>query len=74
MTLVLHDWGGTTLTARDNLVGTGGRTSPVDLIAAYNAAHDPDFGTDAGWTPILHTRIDNPRLVPIIVPFLAGAQ
>jgi pectate lyase len=70
---VLFDWGGTTLTARDNLLQAGLRTSPVDLIAVYNAAHDPDFGTDAGWTPTLHTRIDNPRLVPIIVPLLAGA-
>jgi pectate lyase len=70
---LLFDWGGTTLTARDNLLRFGGRTSPIDLIAVYNAAHDPDFGTDAGWTPTLHTRIDNPRLVPILVPLRAGA-
>ena len=69
----LFDWGGTTLTARDNVLRVGGRTSPIDLIAVYNAAHDPDFGTDAGWTPTLHTRIDNPRLVPIVVPLRAGA-
>jgi pectate lyase len=70
---LLFDWGGTTLTARDQLVRAGGRTAPVDLIAAYNAAHDPDFGTDAGWTPTLHTRIDPPRLVPVTVVLLAGA-
>jgi pectate lyase len=71
---LLFDWGGTALTARDNVVRVGGRTAPVDLIAVYNAAHDPDFGTDAGWTPTLHTRIDNPNLLRIIVPLRAGPQ
>jgi pectate lyase len=70
---LLFDWGGTTLTARNNLVRTNGRTAPVDLIAAYNAAHDPDFGTDAGWTPTLHTRIDPARAVPALVILRSGA-
>jgi pectate lyase len=70
---ILFDWGGTTLTARNNLVRSHGQTSQVDLIAAYNATHDPDFGTDAGWTPVLHTDIDDARSVPDKVSRHAGA-
>jgi pectate lyase len=70
---LLFDWGGTALTAQNNLVHSQGSTSQVDLIAAYNAAHDPDFGTDAGWTPTLHTRIDPPALVPVLISIFAGS-
>jgi pectate lyase len=70
---LLFNWGGTALTARDNLVRVDGRTSPIDLIAVYNAAHDPDFGTDAGWTPALHTRIDPPASVSGLVSHHSGA-
>ncbi|MFL6120534.1 polysaccharide lyase family 1 protein [Actinophytocola sp.] len=71
---VLFDWGGTAVTARDNLLRTGHRTEPVDLVAAYNATHDPDFGTDAGWTPTLHTGITPARQVPRLVSRHAGAR
>ena len=70
---LLYDWGGTALTARDHLLRVAGRTTPVDLVAAYNAAHDPDLGADAGWTPTLHTRIDPVRSVPDLVARHAGA-
>ncbi|MET8048112.1 pectate lyase [Streptosporangium sp. NPDC005286] len=55
---LLYNWGGTSLTARGNVLRVGGPVTPLDLVAAYNAAHDPDFGTDAGWTPTLHTAIE----------------
>jgi pectate lyase len=71
---LLFDWGGTTLTARDNhLLARSRILSPVDLIAVYNAAHDPDLGTDAGWTPTMHTRIHSPESVPHLVSRHAGA-
>lgn len=70
---LLYDWGGTALTARDHLLRVGGRTSPVDLVAAYNAVHDPDLGADAGWTPTLHTRLDPVWSVPERVARHAGA-
>jgi pectate lyase len=70
---VLFDWGGTTITTRDNLLRTGRHTTPVDLVAAYNAAHDPDFTPDAGWTPTLHTGITPARQVPALVTREAGA-
>jgi pectate lyase len=46
----------------------------VDLVAAYNAAHEPDLAPDAGWTPALRTRLDPTVLVPVIVPLTAGAR
>ncbi|WP_030907039.1 pectate lyase family protein [Streptosporangium amethystogenes] len=55
---LLYNWGGTSLTARGNVLRVGGPVTPLDLVAAYNAAHDPDLGTDAGWTPTLHTAIE----------------
>lgn len=70
---LLFDWGGTTLTARDNLLRAGRHTEPLDLITVYNAAHDPDLGTDAGWTPTLHTGITPARKVPALVSRQAGA-
>ncbi|GAB3443251.1 pectate lyase family protein [Actinophytocola sediminis] len=71
---LLHDWGGTALTARDNLLRAGHRSSPVDLVAEYNAANDPDLGADAGWVPTRHTRIDRARSVPALVSHHAGAD
>ena len=55
---LLHDWGGTALTARENVARIDGRLQPIDLIGVYNAANDPDLGTDAGWTPTRYTKID----------------
>ncbi|TDV48740.1 pectate lyase family protein [Actinophytocola oryzae] len=71
---LLYDWGGTVITTRDNLLLTGRRTTPVDLVATYNATHDPDLGTDAGWTPTLHTRLTPARQVPALVSRHAGAD
>jgi pectate lyase len=46
----------------------------VDLVAAYNAAYEPDLAPDAGWTPTLRTRLDPAALVPLIVTLTAGAR
>ncbi|MDO3705186.1 pectate lyase [Micromonospora sp. C28SCA-DRY-2] len=72
---LLHDWGGTAVTTRGNWVRAGAdRARPVDLVAAYNAAHDPDLGADAGWTPTLRRGPVLPApLVPLAVAALAGA-
>jgi pectate lyase len=61
------------ITARDNLLRAGRHTEPVDLVAVYNAAYDPDLAGDAGWTPTLHTRITPARQVPTLVSREAGA-
>jgi pectate lyase len=70
---VLFDWGGTMITTRDNLLRAGRRLKAVDLVAVYNAAHDPDLTPDAGWTPTLHTRITPASQVPALVSRHAGA-
>lgn len=72
---LIRDWGGTALTERGSWVRQGdGRARPVDLLAAYNAAHDPDLGGDAGWTPTLRAAPPLPTpLVPLVVGAWAGA-
>ncbi|MEV1012379.1 polysaccharide lyase family 1 protein [Micromonospora sp. NPDC049801] len=73
---LLYDWGGTGLTERGSWVRQGtGRARPVDLLAAYNAVHDPDLAADAGWTPTLRRDPVLPTpLVPLVVNPLAGAD
>jgi len=63
------------ITVRGNWVRTGRAPArPVDLLAAYNAAHEPDLGADAGWTPTLRSGPVLPApLVPLVVQALAGA-
>ncbi|MGB2567144.1 pectate lyase family protein [Micromonospora citrea] len=73
---LLYDWGGTAITTRGNWVrADGDRPRPVDLVAAYNAGHDPDLGGDAGWTPTLRAgRVLPAPVVPFAVGALAGAD
>jgi pectate lyase len=66
---VLTVFGGTAITARDNLVD--GR--PADLVAAYNAASGAALGADAGWTPALAGRKHPARALKALVPAGAGA-
>ncbi|MFJ8579917.1 polysaccharide lyase family 1 protein [Micromonospora sp. NPDC093277] len=72
---LIRDWGGTALTERGSWLRRGnGPVRPVDLLGAYNAAHDPDLGGDAGWTPTLRAAPVLPApLVPPAVDILAGA-
>ncbi|MGY0006176.1 pectate lyase family protein, partial [Micromonospora sp. I033] len=72
---VIHDWGGTALTERGSWLRQGrGPAHPVDLLGAYNAAHDPDLGGDVGWTPTLRAAPVLPTpLVPLAVGAFAGA-
>ncbi|WP_428965299.1 pectate lyase family protein [Micromonospora fluostatini] len=73
---LLYDWSGTAITTRGNWVHEAGRLPRgVDLVAAYNAQHDPDLSPDAGWTPTLRTGPVLPApLVPLTVQALAGAN
>jgi pectate lyase len=72
---VVHYWKGTRITAIGSLVQVSGRLPRrVDLVAAYNAAYDPDLTPDAGWTPVLRTRLDPTIAVPLIVTALAGSH
>jgi pectate lyase len=72
---VIRYWKGTRITAKGSLVKVGSRLPrPVDLVAAYNAAYDPDLSPDAGWTPTLRPRLDPTLAVPLIVSATAGAS
>jgi pectate lyase len=71
---IVFDWGGTAMTEIGTLARVGtGRIVPVSLLAEYNATHDPDLGADAGWVPVLRTRVDPTAAVPAIVSASAGA-
>ena len=72
---VIRYWKGTRITAIGSLVQVGSRVPrPVDLIAAYNEAYDPDLAPDAGWTPVLRTRVDPAVAVPLIVAATSGSR
>ncbi|GLY93103.1 polysaccharide lyase family 1 protein [Actinoplanes sp. NBRC 103695] len=72
---VIHYWKGTRITAIGSLVQVGSRLPrPVDLVAAYNEAYDPDLLPGAGWTPVLRTRVDPAVAVPLIVAATAGSR
>ena len=72
---IIHYWKGTKITAIGSLVQVGSsRAKPVDLVAAYNAAYDPDLAPDAGWTPALRTRVDPAAAVPRVVAASVGIR
>ncbi|MEU4237280.1 polysaccharide lyase family 1 protein [Actinoplanes sp. NPDC026619] len=72
---IIHYWKGTKITAIGTLVQYGSRRAiPVDLVAAYNAAYDPDLAPDAGWTPALRTKVDPTASVPSVVAANAGIR
>lgn len=72
---VVYDWGGTALTEIGTLARVG--TQPpvaVSLLGEYNATHEPDLGSDAGWTPTLRSAgVDPAADVPAKVAAKAGA-
>ncbi|BCJ40529.1 pectate lyase [Actinoplanes ianthinogenes] len=71
----VYNWGGPGMTEKGTLtrVGTGPITE-VNLLAEYNATHDPDLATDAGWTPTLRPGPLTPAArVPAVVTAQSGA-
>jgi pectate lyase len=72
---VVYNWGGTALTEKGTLTRVGtGKITEVNLLAEYNATHDPDLGTDAGWTPTLRPGPVTPAAqVHAVVNAAAGA-
>ncbi|MEV8588910.1 polysaccharide lyase family 1 protein [Streptomyces sp. NPDC051180] len=67
---ILKKWKDAPVTVAGNLVN--GR--PVDLLAVHNEQYPAEaLRPDAGWTPVLRTRVDHPRAVPALVDRLAGA-
>jgi pectate lyase len=72
---IIHYWKGTKITAIGSLVQVGSnRATAVDLVAAHNAAYDPDLAPDAGWTPTLRTKVDPAWAVPQVVAAGVGIR
>jgi pectate lyase len=70
----VYDWGGTAMTEIGTLVRVGtGPVRAVNLLAEFNATHDPDLGTDAGWTPALRGPVTPTVAVPALVNARSGA-
>ena len=61
---------GTSLTENQNLVN--GRR--VDIVAAYNAAFDPDLAEVPAFTPLLRRTVHPAAAVPWVVSALAGPR
>lgn len=61
---IVYDWRGTApggMTELGSLVKVGSQPAvPVNFLADYNAANDPDITTDAGWTPALRAAPADP--------------
>lgn len=71
---VVYNWGGTAMTEKGTLTRIGtGKVTAVNLLDEYNATHDPDLGTDAGWTPALRGPLTPTAQVPAVVDANAGA-
>ena len=52
---VIDRFNGTRISDKGNCLNDGaGICVPTDFVAAWNAAFNPDFIPDAGWTPVLY--------------------
>jgi pectate lyase len=67
---IIGEYNGTSLTENGNLVN--GR--PVDILAAYNAAFDPDLTEVPAWTPLLRRTVHPAVAVPAVVAALSGPR
>ena len=65
---IISVFNGTSLTENRNLVNG----KPVDILAAYNAAFDPDLTEVPAWTPLLRRTVHPAVAVPRVVSALAG--
>lgn len=63
---------GTAIFAAGTLVNGLTPRHRVDVVAAYNATHDPDLTPTVGWTPTLVDVIHPTAAVPLLVGLLAG--
>ncbi|MCX5394485.1 pectate lyase [Streptomyces sp. NPDC006482] len=67
---ILKKWKDAPVTVTGNYVNG----SPVDLLAVHNEQYPEELlRADAGWTPVLRTRVDHPKAVPALVDHRAGA-
>jgi pectate lyase len=67
---IIEVFKGTSLTENDNLVNG----EPVDIVAAYNAASEPNLTEVPAWTPLLRRTVHPAVAVPRVVSALAGPR
>lgn len=67
---VIGRFNGTAMTENDNLVNG----EPIDLLAAYNAAADPDIAEVPAFTPLPRRTVHPAWAVPWVVSALAGPK
>jgi pectate lyase len=67
---IIGEYNGTSLTENGNLVN--GRR--VDILAAYNAAFDPDLTEVPAWSPLLRRTVHPAVVVPVIVALHSGPR
>jgi pectate lyase len=63
----IRRFNGTAIHATGTLVNGHSSHNRVDVLAAYNAANDPDLAGDVGWTPTFFTTIHPTQAVPGLV-------
>lgn len=63
---------GTALFAAGTYVNGTSKHDKVDVLAAYNAANDPDLSSAVGWTPALFLEIQPTQCLPGLIPAQAG--
>ncbi|WP_219415053.1 pectate lyase family protein [Pseudonocardia nigra] len=66
-------YGGTGLAASGTLVNGRSPESAVDVVAAYNAEHDPDLDPSVTWQPPYDLQLHPTQAVPGVVGAQAGA-
>jgi pectate lyase len=75
---VVHDWrpadrlGDAGLEESGTLLNGWSENHRVNLVAAYNAVHDPDLPTTVSWEPTFHREIHATQAVPALVTAQAG--
>lgn len=67
---VIGRYNGSSITENGNLVNG----EPIDLLAAYNASHDPDIAEVPAWAPLLRRTVHPASAVPRVVAALAGPK
>lgn len=63
---------GTAIKELGTYVNGHSRHNLVNVLAAYNAAYDPDLSDNVGWTPTLYTQMHPTQSLPGLVPARSG--
>lgn len=71
---IIARFNGTALSASNTLLIGPRVRNPVDVIAVWNEANDPDLGFDAGWVPTLDHELLPAWTTPILAPLLSGPR